>query len=202
MMACDRAIKECDKAIALNPNHANAYSNRGLAYHDKGEYDRAIEDYNKAIDLDRDYARAYNNRGLAYYDKGNSDRAIEDYNKAIDLDPNHARAYLNRGLAYHDKGDSDRAIEDYDNAVGCPDYQTDLIDRDLVHGRDAARAAIRLLRSKIDSFCSKNADYYYYRGVRELFWNDRDNAREDFEEALKLGFHEQNKVDRHLNNLG
>ena len=54
-----------DKAIALKPDNADAYINRGRAYGKKGDNDRAIVDYTKAIELTNDYAVAYKNRGLA-----------------------------------------------------------------------------------------------------------------------------------------
>src|SRR3972149_2312479 len=42
----DSAIEAYTNAIALTPNLANPYNNRGNAYADKGQYDRAIEDFN------------------------------------------------------------------------------------------------------------------------------------------------------------
>ncbi|HBR22615.1 MAG TPA: hypothetical protein DD713_08660 [Nitrospiraceae bacterium] len=45
-------IADYNKAIALNPNDADAYLKRGFAYAKKGQYDKAIEDYNKAIALE------------------------------------------------------------------------------------------------------------------------------------------------------
>ena len=87
----DSAIEAYTNAIALTPNLANPYNNRGNAYADKGQYDRAIEDFNKAIAIDPNDAAAYSNRGIAYADKGQYDRAIEDFNKAIAIDPNEDR---------------------------------------------------------------------------------------------------------------
>ena len=58
----DRAIEDYNRAIDLNPDHADAYSNRGLVCEIKGDYDRAIEDYNKAIELKPDLAEAYRGR--------------------------------------------------------------------------------------------------------------------------------------------
>ena len=113
----DREIEDYNKAIALDPNYAQAYSNRGVAYYNKRQYDRGIEDLNKAIAINPNYAEAYNNRGIVYNNKGQYDRAIEDYNKAIALDPNYAKAYNNRGFAYANKGQYDRAIEDYNKAI-------------------------------------------------------------------------------------
>jgi tetratricopeptide (TPR) repeat protein len=45
----DRAIADYDKAIAINPRHADAYVNRGNAYGEKGQTDGAIADLDKAI---------------------------------------------------------------------------------------------------------------------------------------------------------
>ena len=47
----DRAIEDYDQAIRLNPNFAEAFYNRGVAYDGKGQPDRAIEDYDQAIRL-------------------------------------------------------------------------------------------------------------------------------------------------------
>ena len=113
----DKAIVHYTAAIDLNPENANAYNNRGVAYKNKGEIDAAIQDYNKAIDLNPEHADAYNNRGVAYANKGEIDAAIQDYNKAIDLNPEHADAYNNRGVAYKDKGEFDMAIQDFNKAI-------------------------------------------------------------------------------------
>jgi len=47
----DEAIAECKKAIAIDPNYAEAHNNIAVAYYDKGQYDLAIEYCNKAIEL-------------------------------------------------------------------------------------------------------------------------------------------------------
>ena len=113
----DHAIEDCNKAIELNPNHTEAYNNRGNNYSVKGEYDRAIVDYNKALALNPDFVGAYYNRGITYHDKGDYDRAIVDATKAIALKPDYTEAYNNRGVAYYKKGEYNRAIEDYDTAI-------------------------------------------------------------------------------------
>src|SRR3989338_1100569 len=47
----DKAIEAFTKAIALKPDYAYAYTNRGVAYAVKGNKDRAISDYKKACDM-------------------------------------------------------------------------------------------------------------------------------------------------------
>jgi tetratricopeptide (TPR) repeat protein len=83
----DRAIADYSRAIALDPNYANAYNNRGLAYQKKGKVDRAIADFSRAIELDPNNAAAYNNRGNAYDGKGEHGRAIADYRRALSKNP-------------------------------------------------------------------------------------------------------------------
>jgi tetratricopeptide (TPR) repeat protein len=113
----DGAINAYTQVIALKPQDATAYNNRGVSYKNKGEYDKAIEDYAQAIKINPQYAEAYYNRGIAYDDKGEYDKAIEDYTKAIELNPEYAKAYYNRGNTYYKKGECDKAIEDYTKAI-------------------------------------------------------------------------------------
>ena len=120
----DMGIERYSHAIELDPNFAEAYTNRGLAYVKKGEIDRGIADHNKAIELNPDYADAYFNRGGAYKSKGdayqdqdNYNLAIADFNKAVELRPDFAGAYNHRGVAYRDKGEYNRAIEDFNKAI-------------------------------------------------------------------------------------
>ncbi len=48
------AVAEFDRAISLNPNHLNAYIQRGFAYAELEEAERAVADMEKAIALTRD----------------------------------------------------------------------------------------------------------------------------------------------------
>jgi len=44
-------VKDCNKAIVLEPGNKNAYFLRGLALYDLGEEEKACSDFKKAIDL-------------------------------------------------------------------------------------------------------------------------------------------------------
>ena len=56
------AILDCNKAIDLNPQYAEAYNNRGTAKRGLNDHNGAIADYDKAIELNPQYANAYRNR--------------------------------------------------------------------------------------------------------------------------------------------
>ena len=94
------AFKDLDEAIRLNPQNAEAYYQRGLAYQKEGYADRAIQDFDMAIRLDPALAKAYSNRGYAYLNQKQYDRAIADCTEAIKLNPDDAVARYNRGVTY------------------------------------------------------------------------------------------------------
>jgi len=74
------------EAIRLNPENAKAYNNRGVSYHELGDYNWAIYDYEDAIRLDPEYAEAYSNRGLTYQSLGQVEDAERDFAKAKELE--------------------------------------------------------------------------------------------------------------------
>jgi tetratricopeptide (TPR) repeat protein len=82
----DQAITYYNKAIEINPNFANAYFSRGVAYAERrGKLDEAICDYNKAAEINPGFAKVIALRGLAYYSKGEYDKAWVDVHKVQSL---------------------------------------------------------------------------------------------------------------------
>jgi tetratricopeptide (TPR) repeat protein len=73
-------------AIELNPNFADAYNNRGLAYRELNQHEKAIEDLAKAIALNPNLAQPYANRGFSYFKRNEDlDKAIEDFKHVREL---------------------------------------------------------------------------------------------------------------------
>ena len=57
---CDKAIADCNQALAIEPHNPEAYDRRGAARQKKGEYDQAIADENKALAIEpRDFRANY-----------------------------------------------------------------------------------------------------------------------------------------------
>jgi len=114
----DDAIAECNKAIDLDPNYADAYAERGYNYNSKKYYDQAIADETKAIELNPNFSFAYAERGYDYYNQRNYYQAIKDCNKAIEIDSKNDRAYQFRGYAYTEQGNYEQAVADETTAIG------------------------------------------------------------------------------------
>jgi tetratricopeptide (TPR) repeat protein len=110
------ALVELDKAIAIDPEQAKAYQNRGAAYNSLARYDEAVADLDRAIKLDPKNAGAHTNAGLAYFMIGRYDRAIEDLSEAVRLAPRNAVVHFNRGNVFAKLGLKDQALADYQAA--------------------------------------------------------------------------------------
>ncbi len=139
----DAAIADFDAAIDMDPNLAEAYYGRAMAYgpateHHRenataldeqahshfaeGDYNHAIADFSEAIRINPELAhvnrcRLLRNRALAYRSQGDCDKAIADYSEVIRRHPDFARAYHDRALAHRTKRDYDQAIADCLEAV-------------------------------------------------------------------------------------
>jgi len=60
------AIDILTAAIAIHPQNAINYNNRGLFYFKSGQHPLALADYTKALQLDPLLSEAYNNRANYY----------------------------------------------------------------------------------------------------------------------------------------
>ena len=107
----DKAIKEYDEAIRLDPDLGAAYVNRGAAWSGKKEYDKAIKDFGEAIRLNPKDAVAFSNRGDAWNNKKEYEKAIKDFGEAIRLNPKFTSAYYNITCTLALQGKTDAAID-------------------------------------------------------------------------------------------
>jgi tetratricopeptide (TPR) repeat protein len=113
------ALADYDRVIALNPNFAEAYNNRGILKYEKlNNPQRALADYNKAISLKPNYVLAHYNRALLKDDLNDRQGALADYNLAISLNPYDADAYYKRGNLKKNKlNDPEGALDDYNRSI-------------------------------------------------------------------------------------
>ena len=119
----DEAIRHYDEAIALHPEFAQAYYERGMAYRNKENFEKAVEDLTKAIELNPDFIESYTERGFNRIRIGEYDGAISDYNWIINHYPDDASAYCNLSDAYRRKGDFESALKKCNKAIDLnPNY--------------------------------------------------------------------------------
>ncbi len=102
------AQAELEKAVALNPQLAEAYNNLGIAYYQKGDFRKAAELFWKSAALKPAHMVSYN-YAKTVQKMGAADEAIRAFQQAIQLKPDYAEAYLELGLACWEKGDSKKS---------------------------------------------------------------------------------------------
>jgi Tfp pilus assembly protein PilF len=113
----DEAAAQFQRAIELQPDHAEAFNNLGNVYLQQGKWDDAVTQYKQAFKLRPKYADAQNNLGLALLQKGRLDEAIGHFLAALDLRPDYADARNNLGYALLQKGRYKEAEEHFRAAV-------------------------------------------------------------------------------------
>jgi tetratricopeptide (TPR) repeat protein len=113
----DRAIEDCNQAIALDPADAYGWAYRGDVFAANGDLDRAISDYSEAIQRQPNWVWPRQDRGNTYQRKGQLELALQDFTHVIQLAPNVALGYVGRAGVYWSRGDWDSAVADYQKAA-------------------------------------------------------------------------------------
>src|SRR5882724_10391886 len=89
-----------DKVIAIQPNFAPAYRDRGLLSVREQNYESGAEDLSRAVEMGMKDLTTYNSLGICYSRMNRLDDAVESYRRAIAADPSYAQAHLNLGFVY------------------------------------------------------------------------------------------------------
>lgn len=118
------ALFYLDSVIAIKPDFAIAYNERGKIYFTKERYNDAIMEFEKASDLNAEFGEAWFNLAYTYFTKDsvfiyNDSLTITsaDFDKAINAGYAKPHAYYYRGLMKHLEGNLDNAIADYSVAI-------------------------------------------------------------------------------------
>lgn len=112
----DKALRDFNKAIEINPNYRDARYNRALALKTLGRYEESLIDLNRAIQV-RPSGEAHNNRGNVLKKLGNNLAALEDYRKAVELSPANGAFHFNLALALEEAGDIQGASRSAEEAL-------------------------------------------------------------------------------------
>ena len=97
---------------------AQEYIDKGITYHDQGDYDKAIEAYKKALEIDPNSSIAYYEISFSYFGKQDYKKAEEYGKKSIALDDkNLVHSYITLGNALDMQGKSKEALKIYEKAL-------------------------------------------------------------------------------------
>lgn len=93
-----------ERALGLDPRHADAHVNLGRLLYEANEVVDAVEHYRKALALKRNHPTAAFNLGIALEDLGRANDAIDAYRRALESDPFFADAHFNLAKLYEKAG--------------------------------------------------------------------------------------------------
>ncbi len=93
------------RAIALQPDHADALSCLGIVHWMEGRFEAAISTQKQALALREGFTAAHARLGVALAAAGCRGEAIQSLREAIRLDPDHPEALANLGSMLLDDGD-------------------------------------------------------------------------------------------------
>src|SRR5262249_45954759 len=145
-----------ERAIALDPNHANALNNLGVVLRARGRPVDAESAYRAAIRIAPGHADAYNNLGILLNGQGRRREAALCFSRVVTLRPRHPEARRLLALAHYTLGEVDRAIEIFDEWLR--EDPDDPVARHMLaacSGRDVpARASDAFIEKTFDSFAA------------------------------------------------
>ena len=111
------------RAIALNPDYAEAHTNLGGVLMAQKRPDEAVTHYRKAVSLRPELFEAHASLGNAFAELERLEEAVASYNKAIANKPDFAEAHSNLGCTFKELGRLDEAMASFHKALDIkPDY--------------------------------------------------------------------------------
>ena len=113
-----RARSAFERALALQPDLAEANNDLGALLAQAGDLESAIGRFRAALASTPEYPDALNNLGYALLLTGHDEEARALYEKALALQPDFPEALNNLGLLFGRAGDMDRAERYFRDALG------------------------------------------------------------------------------------
>lgn len=133
-VAAERSLQ---RALALNPDHTEAYLVYGRLLDALGRLQDGLEMKLKALERDPASALVHLQIAMSYWNQRNYDAVIEWTNKTLALDPGHPHAREFLAGAYLFKGDHDRHMTEnlrHAELHGCPTETLDELRRVYAEG--------------------------------------------------------------------
>ena len=105
------------RAVAADPNSADARNQLGMALDMTDQDDSAMVQIREAVRLDPYFADAYNNLGILYGDRQDYDSALVAFHKAVELDSAFFQPWRNIALTYYEHGNHAEAFKYFEGAL-------------------------------------------------------------------------------------
>jgi FkbM family methyltransferase len=143
----EAALASYDRALELQPDHADALNGRGAALHELERFEEALASYDRALAVEPDFAMALNNRGVTLQQLKRFDDALASYDRALQVLPHYLAALCNRGVVQWELKRFEDALATYDRVLAArPD------DAGMLSNRGAALRALKRFDEALESY--------------------------------------------------
>jgi len=120
-----QALVASTQAMALNPNDALMWFERGYLLHLQGQYAEALEIYDRVIADQPSFYRARNHRGYVLLKLQRYEAGLVELNKGIEIKPDYGNGYYGKAYYYLLHNQPDLALDTLTIAINCyPRYKT------------------------------------------------------------------------------
>lgn len=113
----DNALKYLDQAAEFNPDHFDAWNNRGLVLSYLGQFTKALDSFDKALKINPIHTGVLNNKIRSLVKLKKYPEALACNNKSVILDPRNSNSWNSRGYAYLHMKEWDKALKSFDKAM-------------------------------------------------------------------------------------
>jgi tetratricopeptide (TPR) repeat protein len=187
------AVKNCNQALKLNPNCAEAYFSRGEAYSQLKDFNNALQDFNKALQIKPDFDHALIHRSFVYKYLGEYDQALADLRKVKDLisgQEGKLTYAFNAGTIFALQGKYEKALRLFSQSLKLTKDNSDRLKTLWSIGKVYSSLgkhdkALDNLNHALD-LKPDDAELHMYRGIEYEALNQNEKALEDFEKASAL----------------
>jgi tetratricopeptide (TPR) repeat protein len=112
-----QAIRDCSKAVSLDPENEKAHHNLALVYIETKEYEQSARHLQKAIALTGDIPIYHYQLGEVYQWMGQYEQAAQHLNQAVGLDDSLFKAHYRLGRVYEEMDEPEKALQKYTDAL-------------------------------------------------------------------------------------
>ena len=191
-------ISFCDKALKINNDLPEAYSFKGNALYNLGEYNDAAESFSHAIEKEPNEAEHYYDRSWSYCNMDKYEDSIIDINKALEIEPKTSAFYYDRGrFEYWAERYKDAVISFTKGIELKPTENKYLFRANSYMALEEFDLALADFNSSIE-IDPEFAKAYYRRGILYKKMELLENAARDFKKAIEL----DPKCDEAMTELG
>ncbi len=183
----DKASKELEQAVTIDPeNHVAAY-NLGMVYIQMKEYDKAADAFEQAVKYNDEDAMYHYHLGKAYLLSEKLDMAQKELERAVELEPRLFKAHFHLGEVHAKKDRPKEAAEAWTQAAklnpsfGKPFFELGK----LYYLWDYHQEAIQVLQAGTQAKDAEDlTDIYYQLGMAYESLTQHDKAVEAYKSAI------------------